>query len=260
MIPIISTASYQPVNPVTSAALFSAQSDAAIGRLAPQAVSATISVPDSQNQSRGNGAGRGQSSSNTIQQGLSNPLAILNTSASVSTPSSTSNFSSLFLAQLFGQGASQDSGLLGSYLGSFPPSNTLSYETMIAYSRVKYKPSNAALVQLDIPTQNIAEAPQPSSNAQSRELIARALQNQTVQQDTVSNAALVRDTATPTQSNFAAVLSAAPLAKYTAPKPASGNPSSLIRTTQGTDSYAATSSRNALNLEQDLRPQYRLSL
>lgn len=254
MIPVVSIPNFQPVVNTTPSAVIYNTGQTSIGNIPVQSVPATIAVSEAQNQSRGNGQGKGSGSSSSAQQGLSNPLAILSTSTALTPQEPSSSVSSVFLAQLFGQSETQDSGLMSSYLGSFPPggmSPTISADTMIAYSRVKYKPSNASLPEPPSPAEQIAAAPKASrpSNAEIREMIQQALRNQPAEtQATIQR--LQNGTTTSASSGFAATLSAAPPVRYTPPKPASGNPPSLIRTMHGASSYTATNTRNNVNLAQ----------
>lgn len=132
----------------------------AIGRLPTTTVAA--SLPYSELQPYNGGAGGGFSSAQPATA-LANASAAAAAAAmpTVVVPGgSISSFPSLFLTQLLGQGADAETQSL-----------VVTYETMLSFSEVKYKPSNAALPQTASPMLDFmhslgSEAAPANTNAQ----------------------------------------------------------------------------------------------
>lgn len=268
MIPIISIPTVQTQATVSSAFVVSAPSEVAIGRLPFQSVAASIAAPEVNNNSRGNPQPRTQPSvseavANSSSSGLSQIAA-----PTLESGRSTPGFSSLFLAQLFGQkNVIQDGSLMQSFLGSFSPSQTIDYNTMIAFSRTKYKPSNAAVPRL-------AESSQPIVSAATQAPSEPSLRDQLVQQRQINQNQQQAVQSAPTVPNivkqFEAAASAPAVTYATTPVKEKApvqakvkqafTTESLIRTPQGLGSYMATAARNTLNLMTNTTPQYEMVL
>ena len=238
-----------------------------------QTVPATPALQEAFNNTRGNSAPRYSPNSSTAAAAgtsLSSPPLSGALSRSI-------GFSTAFLAQFFGQGVSQDSGTMSAYLsaGAAPEAaddGFLDYNTMLSFSKVKYMPSNAAVPRPEPAAQplahlarelvNTAREQMREANPTARDFVAQAI----VQRAAVNNAS-----ANQPQQNFVTAMvnlaqqmgsagQPAAAVKTPAPAPApvptgSSNrakpisaPASLIRTPLGFTSYAATATRNALNL------------
>jgi hypothetical protein len=252
--------SVQSSTPLQTSVLFAASSDAAIGRMPFQSVPSTVSVAEANNNSRGNNQNRSAFGTSTPSAAAIRNAAITQYyDNQASSKSGGTGFSSLFLAQLFGQGDSQSGSLMQSFLGSFSPTQTIDYETMIAFSRVKYKPSNAFVPRADNTQQPIVQntenpaSPQRAQQVSAMQQAIREFQSANQGNEFINRLSQIQSNPVMSVVNQ----------MYGNMKPqlkASSMPQSLIRSSQGASSYANTVERNTANLVADTKPQYRLEL
>ncbi len=259
MIPTVSLPVVQAPNPVQTSFFTGVPSDAAIGRIPFQSVPATIAVAEVNNQSRGNGQGR-QAFSSTPSAAEIRNAAITQFYSGQASSSAGVGFSSLFLAQLFGQSNAQSGSLMQSFLGSFSPTQSLDYETMMAFSRIKYKPSNASAPRVDTTPQPITQPLDTPANAQRTQQIS-AMQQAIREFQTNNSSSDFISRMSQSQSNPVLGLVSQMLGQSKPqPQKTLGLPVSLIRNSQGASSYAATMERNAVNLVRNNTPQIRVEL
>ncbi len=178
-------------------------------------------------------------------------------------------FSSTFLAQIFGQGASADGDLFTSFLKDFlPNSPTPNRETLEAFSQTKYMPSNAfkpaaqprGVAQLNVAqaasvaaNQNVGASAAASDQTSMVESIRQAVQPETSSANVSSTASI----------GMAGAGNSQPIRiDTTAQSQQRSNDQalrSLINNARGSDAYTASNTRNT-SLISLSAPEYNLAL
>lgn len=148
MLPALQTALQTPT-PVAQVATPSALSEAALGRLPMTAVISPLSIPEVANHLRGGTASRVLT--NTAASPASPP--VVGDSANRIAGTGANGFSSGFLAQLMAQSGAGDANAAPIIVD---------YETLVAYSQVKYKPSDAGKPPPPPPPTEVAPPPPPT--------------------------------------------------------------------------------------------------